>query len=119
MTVGRYEEALESLRERFGDRVQDIVEILSGYKATDLRKKAEERDAAVKRAVDLEAENARIRAKSKLSETLRRYGVDLDQLRPAEWAALTQSLPESGVIDEDWVAEQVSSLRLPLRKEDR
>ena len=119
--MGQFEDALEGLRQKVRERgfPEDEVEVLESYKGSELRKKAERTDWLEQENEAVKAENRRLKARRTVEAVLTRYGVKTAELRRAEWEVLVDRVPESGTLDETWVAEQVSSLALPMERTSR
>jgi len=119
--MGRFEDALEGLRQKVRARGFDEgpLDVLESYKGSELRKKAERTDRLEQENEAVKAENRRLKARRTVEAVLTRYGVKTAELRRAEWEVLVDRVPESGTLDETWVAEQVSSLALPVERTSR
>jgi len=113
--MGRFEDALKSLRERFDtDDLPEELETLEQYKGTDLRKKAERTDQLEQELEAVKAENRRLKTAPKITEALKKAGVDFEALRPAEVEKITALEFEGDEPAEDWVAKLVSDYDFPM-----
>jgi hypothetical protein len=112
--MGEFEDVLDRLKE---EGLDDEVHILEGYSKNRLREQAAKAGAAEKRASELEAELAILKAAPKREAALRAAGVDLAALadNPAALEALERSAPEQGKeYDADWAARMVERYKLPV-----
>ena len=119
--MDRFEEALEGLRRKVRERGVDdetleAIRVLETYRGSELRRKADRADQLEREIAETRAEIARTEAEAGIRATLEGYGVSVGELRPAEWSTLVERIPDDGDLSEEWVARQVSELRLPLRR---
>jgi hypothetical protein len=112
--MGEYEDVLEEIREGTISG-EDAAERLEKFKATSLRKKAEERDEFEKRATEAEAKVEALESVPKRQAAFEKAGIDFEALRPAEKALIEQY---DGEITDEAIAELVEANELPLVEED-
>lgn len=119
--MGEFEEIVQKIRAK-GISGAEAADALAKFSSSALMKRAQAADQLRKEIAEAKAEQVALQARAKAGElrgTLQRAGVDVQRVRPAEWQALAERLPESGEADEAWIADAVSELGLPVRPSGR
>ena len=114
--MARYEDLLEQLKELGQD---DLADQFDQFSATNLRKKASERDEALTRAETAERELNTLKTLPRREEALKRAGIDLDQLRPAERELIRGRQFEGDEPSEQEIETLVKEYQLPVHKVDQ
>jgi len=110
--MGKFEDLLEQLSEY--DVPEDIVDGLSEFKGSSLRKRAESATELERERDELKAKLAAIEVGKSRTEAFRSYGIDLENLRAAEREALERAeIPEAGINDQ-WIAGLAEKYQLPM-----
>jgi hypothetical protein len=109
--MGKYEDIVSQVRDA---GMEDEADELEKFSATNLRKKAEERDEFERRVQAAEARVTELESAPKREAAFKDYGVDIDGLRPAEREALKGFSPQSTDPTREEVAAFVEKYDLPL-----
>lgn len=124
--MAEFDELVQRLREGGSglDREErtEIANALAKFSGSTLMLRAEAADAARAGIAESKAERVALLARARIGQlkgTLQRAGVDVARVRPAEWQALSERIPESGEVDEAWIADAVSEFSLPVRASGR
>jgi hypothetical protein len=109
--MAKFEDLIEQVRD---EGLTDVADELESFKASALRKKAEERDAAVAERDEYKKKfEDQVQGPMK-EKAFRDFGVDFDALRPLEREALSNIKPPEGEITESWISSQVEKYQFPL-----
>jgi hypothetical protein len=110
--MGVYEDTLEELRDL--DVPDEVITKLEGFKGSSLRAKAEAAGALEKERDELKAQIARYEAGPVRQSSFKDFGIDMENLSPAEAEILSNvEVPEGGFTKEQ-LAEIADKYQLPM-----
>lgn len=101
----------EDLLERVRDLDEDLAAEFEEFSGSNLRKKAQEAESAIRERDELKAENERLKAAPQRRAAFEKAGVDFDALRKAERALLENY---DGEMTEEALAEFIEENEFPV-----